>query len=302
MMIRIALMAAASTLCLAAAQPAGAQRVPIDSIAVADTTLRHMLRLRDGSQLLGRIVSVTADSVRMQMPSGEVAVTRSAIADVRQFPASRLRDGKYWADNPNATRLLFAPTALPLERGEGYYWNAWLLLHGAAYGVSNRFTIGGGLTLIPGINIGDNVFFLTPKYTVINAPRAGFAVGALMGYLPVLADEFDADDKASWGIVYGIGSVGSGDNNLSLGLGWGYVGGDFANRPVAMLGGQTRVSRRLSFISENWFVSGADESAGLLSYGLRFLGERMSVDLAFLTTTEGGVFPGVPWVGFAIKF
>src|SRR5439155_12910438 len=40
---------------------AGAQKTSLDSLATADTALRHVVRLRDGSTLVGRVIAVTWD-------------------------------------------------------------------------------------------------------------------------------------------------------------------------------------------------------------------------------------------------
>ncbi len=73
--------------------PLPAQRVSLDSVVVADTSLRHVIRLRDGSTLFGRVTAVTGDSVRVRLKQGEVGLSRSGIAEVRQVPATALRNG-----------------------------------------------------------------------------------------------------------------------------------------------------------------------------------------------------------------
>ena len=96
--------------------PLQAQQQPIDSVNVADTTSRHAVRLRDGSTLTGRIIAVSADSVRLRLNSGEVSLARNAIVEVKRLAADRFRNGVYWFENPHATRLLFSSTAFPLEK------------------------------------------------------------------------------------------------------------------------------------------------------------------------------------------
>ena len=278
---------------------AGAQKTSLDSLATADTALRHVVRLRDGSTLVGRVIAVTWDSATIALPSGTMTFARAAVSEVKEFPATRLHRGVYWPENPNPTRLLFSATAESLRKGEGYYWNTWLFFHGAAYGITDRLTMGAGFSLVPGLNLDDDVFYLTPKLALVQTANAGLAIGALLAFVPGLATSSGSN---SLGILYGVGTTGSRESNLSLGLGWGYVGGELADRPIVMLGGQSRLSRRLSAISENWFVPADGRFQGAVSYGLRFLAERLSVDLAFVNSTEDPLFPGVPWLGFAVKF
>ncbi|HEX6315174.1 MAG TPA: hypothetical protein VFZ73_09960 [Gemmatimonadaceae bacterium] len=276
-----------------------AQRISLDSVSVADTSVRHIIRLRDGSTLVGRITAITGDSVRVRLEQGEVGLARSGIEQVQQVPRTALRNGQYWFENPHSTRLLFSSTAFPLEKGTGYYANAWLFAHTFAAGVTDRFTLGGGLTTVPGIAIHDNPVFLLPKYTVISGSRLQVALGALIGMLPFNSDVEDNFDTA--GLLYGVGTTGTRESNLSLGLAWGYANDQVTSRPAAMVGGQHRMSRRISLISENWFFPDGDDTEGVVSYGLRFLGENISVDLAWVTVLDsGGV--GIPWLGFAFRF
>ena len=144
--------------------------------------------------------------------------------------------------------------------------------------------------------------YLTPKYTVVDAPRLKLSLGAFIGTAGLASNGFDANEN-SLGILYGVASTGTRESNLSLGLGWGYLGGEIADQPVAMIGGQGRVAKRLSLITENWIASANGRTEGVISYGVRFLGERTSVDLAFLNSLKGEkLFPGIPFVGFAIRF
>jgi len=282
---------------IALAGPAGAQKVPIDSVNVADTASRHAVRLKDGSTFVGRISGITADSVRLRLEQGEVSFARSAIAEVRQFPSARIRNGSYWFENPHPTRLLFSSTAFPLEKGTGYYSNTWLALHTFATGLTDRFTFGGGLAWFPGVSLDETFYYLLPKYTVVNGERTKVAIGALVGLLPFGSGD---DGRSSAGILYGVGTTGNRDSNLSLGLGWGYAGDEVASNPIVMVGGQGRISRRISLISENWVFPISSETEGVYSYGIRFLGEGLSVDLAFVSVF--GESGAIPWLGFAFRF
>src|SRR5687768_1348686 len=93
------------------AAPVQAQRVALDMVSVADTSVRHVVKLRDGSTLVGRITAVSSDSVRLRLNQGEVTLAKTGIAEVRQVPQTALRNGEYWFENPHSTRLLFSSTA-----------------------------------------------------------------------------------------------------------------------------------------------------------------------------------------------
>ena len=287
-------------ICAGAALPVQGQRVSLDSVSVADTAVRHVVRLRDGSSLVGRILSVTPDSIRVRLAQGEVTLSRGGIAQVQQVAPASIKNGVYWFENPHATRLLLSSTAFPMEKGTGYYSNTWLALHTFATGLTDRFTLGGGLAWFPGVGLDETFYYVLPKYTVVNRDRTKLAIGALAALIPQGAGDDDGV-PASIGILYGVGTTGSRDSNLSLGLGWGYQGNDFGKNPVVMIGGQHRFHRRMSLISENWFVPIDGETEGVVSYGLRFLGESITVDLAWVSVL-GEEFNGIPWLGFAFRF
>lgn len=278
----------------------GAQRTTLDAVKLGDTTVVHTLQLRDGSSVVGRIVALTADSVHMQLQSGSITVARRDVMEVREARRDRVRDGRYWFENPHASRLLFSPTAFPLEKGTGYFSDIYLFFVGMQWAVGDRFSFGAGMSLFPAEDFSDNLFYITPKLTVVDAPKFKLSVGGFLGWLGAAAG---SGESGSLGILYGVASTGTRDSNLSFGLGYGYYGGNIADTPIFMIGGQGRVARGLSFISENWVLRSDGETEGIISYGLRFLGERMSIDLAFLNPLGAErVFPGIPFVGFAVKF
>lgn len=275
-----------------------AQAIPLDSVSLGDTSVAHIVHLRDGSTLVGRILGLTGDSVLVSLEAGTIALPRSSVERVEQVLRQRIRNGVYWFENPHATRLLFSSTAFPLAKGTGYYSNTWLVMHTFAAGLTERLTLGGGLLWYPGVDLDQTLFYLMPKYTVVDREGGKLALGALVGLLPL--DDISADAPASAGILYGVGTTGDRDNNFSLGLGWGYAGDEVANHPVIMLGGQTRSTRRISLITENWILPLSGRTEGIFSGGVRFLGEGLTVDLAFLRSLNGGAW--APWLGFAFRF
>jgi len=266
-----------------------------------DSLHTHVLRTRDGSTLIGRVVAESPDTVRFESNGAFFALARSQIADLRAIEAGQLRHGEYWFPDPNRTRLFFAPTARMLAQGEGYFSDSYLLLLNVAGGVTSRFTMGGGLSIFPSTNPQNNVFYLTPKVGLIEEPNFGLAAGALVGFAGF--EGIEGKDR-SFGILYGVGSVGSSDSHLDVGAGWGYAGGRVSGDPAIMIGGATRVSRRVSLLTENYFVPSVSDNA-LVSYGVRFFGEKLSVDLAFANAVGPNttfLFPGVPYIAFALKF
>lgn len=246
--------------------------------------------LRDGSTVYGKLVRQDGDSVIVQAAMGRMAFAVASIRQLRPAGTARSRaDGttEYWFPNANGTRILFGPTGRTLGAGEGYFADHYVVFASVGVGVTSRVQMGAGTLLVP---TDEFVWFLMPKFGVIQSENFNVAVGALYGGA---ADE-------TGGIAYAVATYGSTDRSLTVGIGQGVIGAETEGKPIFMIGGESRVSRRISLVSENYFGSGARE--GVVSYGLRFLGEKFTVDLAFLNTTTDPLFPGVPYLDFVIKW
>jgi hypothetical protein len=270
-----------------------------DSLRVlSDTTRVQVLRLSDGSVVVGRVTEVRGDSAVVRTQVGQLTIARSAVRSIRVRPADSMRGGEYWPEDPNETRHFFAPNARMLERGNGYFCDIWLFLLCLTGGLTDRITFGGGMSVVPGIDIADNVFYLTPKIGLITGEKVQVAVGAFAGWSGAVTD-----DASSFGILYGVSTFGSADQNVSLGLGYAYFNDEIANRPLVLGGVKLRLSRGTAFISENYILPEAE--GGILSFGLRFFGERLSGDVGlvrFVGKDDSDQGIGVPFLGLAVKF
>jgi len=269
-----------------------------DKLRIPDSNNVQILNLVDGSSLIGRITEIRGSEIDFKTKLGVLTIPIANIKKIKEVPASSIKEGKYWFPNPNSTRLYFATTGRTLKKGEGYFSDYYLFFPGFAYGVTDNITIGGGMSLIPGVGLYDQMFFFTPKIGLKAAENVSFAAGALLVNVP---DVFDDDGSLFVGIVYGVGTFGTSDKSFTVGLGYGFVEGDFAEKPMVMLGGEIRFARRMSFVTENWIFPGLDQP--LISYGIRFFGEKLSVDLALLNFLgDWAIFPGVPYIDFVFNF
>ncbi len=294
---RLALVALLVTLAPHGAQAQDTARVARRDTATTDTVTE--VRLRDGSVLLGRIVAQDSTRLRMRTLGGtEVDVRRDQITSTRATHGRQVGN-EFWADDPNGTRLLFTSTGRALGKGEGYVSAYFLFFPFVAYGVTDRFTIAAGTPVIPGV-IG-RAFYVAPKFTVAETSTAAYAIGALSF---ALTDDVSA---GTTGLLYGVGTWGNRDNAFTAGAGWGYLWGgdasDIASAPVIVLGGETRVSRRLKLVTENWFYTGTGANGGIVSGGFRFIGDRLSADLGLIGAVgNDAVGCCLPTVNFVWNF
>lgn len=143
----------------------------------------------------------------------------------------------------------------------------------------------------------DQLFYFTPKIGLKTSAKSNLAIGALL----IATPEFFDEESQVVGVIYGVGTWGTPDSSFSAGLGYGFVGSEFASKPMVMVGGEVRLSRRLSFVTENWIFPGINQP--LISYGIRFLGSKFSVDLAFYNVIgEDTLLPGFPYISFVYNF
>lgn len=257
------------------------------------TTPNKIVSMRDGSQLYGVLSRANGDVLTVTTHGGlAVPVPLSLIDEVltdHRFTAS----DTYSKTDPHATRLFFGPTARQLKNGRGYFADYYIFFTSAAYGISDVFSLAGGMSILPGLGFDEQVYYLMPKLTFELNDNIG--VGGGLMYLN-LFDEID------FSLGYGVATFGK-TNAVTIGTGF-PIGGEVKN-PILLLGGELQLSNRTKLITENWFFIDNDVPS-FLSGGVRFFGDRIAVDLAFITSpdfftgTEG--FPFIPWVDFAIIF
>ena len=239
---------------------------------------RYEVTLQSGTTFTGTLTTISLDALEFDTPDlGHLRVLRTEVRQARSLDAAKpmgLRPGYY--DIGNGNRLFFAPTARGLRKGEGSLQDVNVYLIGANYGLSDYVSVGGYLTLIPGLGITNQFLVLTPK---VSFPvRKNLHVGA--GVLYVRIPDFDGSLDKSYGagIFYGAATYGSADNNVTVGLGYGFFEGSIGSTPIVQIGGQTRISRRISLVSENYII--ADSHAGMGGlYGIKINWRRTSLGL-----------------------
>lgn len=273
-----------------------------------DTTASYRLKIKDGSEFIAKFVSRDSTGITVKTAAlPKMSIPYASIESAEAIAANSYRNGEYWFPNPNATRYFFGPSAINLKAGEGYYQNTYLFLNSFNVGLSDNVSIGGGLEVLTTFGVSGNgpqpIFFLTPKVGFPVAKKVHVGGGLLYASIP----DFDDDNpqRTGLGIMYGIGTYGTDDHNVSGGAGWGFIDGELSEKPIITISAATRMTRRSAFVTENWIVP--EEAAGyytVVSYGIRFFGEKISVDLAFINSRDivQAIPIGVPYVDFVVKF
>lgn len=264
----------------------------------------QILQLNDGSSLRGEVTEVGDTAIKFKTDMGEMEIEISKIKEIQEVSSSSFKGGKYWFPNPNRNRLYFSPTGRMLKRGSGYFSDWYLFFPSITYGVIDNFSMGVGVSIFPGLGFDKQLLFFMPKIGITAVKNVDFAVSALIIRIPDWDEEdvFTEDSRTFYvGTIYGVGTIGSDDHSLTVGLGWGYADKQIADKPFVILGGETRAFRRMSFLFESWLMPGVDQP--LFMYGTRFFGEGLAVDLGLVTPLgKDFFFPGVPFLGFNYNF
>lgn len=216
-----------------------------------------------------------------------------------------------WFENPNYTRLFFAPTGRQLKKGDGYLQDINVFGLAANYGINDNLSVGGLATLLPGVSTSQQILAFTPKIgTQINKDLS--VAGGLL-YL-------SGAGLAQVGVAYGVATYGSVDTNLTLGIGGAYgnisKAGFFpqigekaivkgAGALVTMVGGMHRIAKHLSVVSENWMINNnfSSEQSYLFSYGFRLFWEKSSWDIAVMypVIPQTNSYP-IPYIDYVWHF
>ena len=267
-----------------------AMQDPVPAITIPPIGETQELTLRDGTRAFGRVERVENGRVTFRTTSGAVIEVETAqIVAIRSVEGSVNRR-EFWPQDPNPTRLFFAPTGRSLQRGTGYFGVYEILLPFVQVGITDRVSFGGGTPLIFGGG-SEHPFWITPKVQVLNAKSTQIAVG-VMHFMNV--------GDGSLGIAYGVATLGSADSAVTVGVGRAYERsyGNSHGATLLMVGGEHRATRKIKLITENYVF----RSGGVAMGGIRLLGDSLSADIGLVVPLGVGELIAFPMVNFVWKF
>lgn len=266
---------------------------------IPDTLLTYQIKLIDGNEFYGNIISETTDSIYISTINyGRVAINKLNIKTKRVIDNKTIKDGEIWDENTQCARYFWAPNGYGLKKGEGYYQNVWVLYNQASYGINKYFSVGGGILPLFLFDATPTPIFVTPKVSVpiitdkLNV-GAGFLLGTIVG-----------EPQSTFALPYLVATIGSKDINFTIGSGWGYLGDTWAKSPVLQFGALVRMSRKAYFITENYFFKPENENIGIMIIGGRTVWQRVSVDYGLAVPVYqdiDGVI-AIPWLGIVVPF
>jgi hypothetical protein len=280
-----------------------------------------VIEAANGKTYIGEMIGLNGGVVFLKTGSaGIISFPANMISKITSYSLFASRKGSIWFANPNATRYFFAPSAIPLKKKEGYFQNAYIIGNSVNVGITNNLTVGGGV-VIPFL------FYITPKVSFKLTERFYTGAGILF------TQSFLSEMGLSAGVAYGLATYGSTEHNITLGAGYGFA--SFDNKysatpgPIATINGMTRISKKISLVTENWMIPRAGYNRQVLrasgtgsewmesvyekknfystalSLGLRFMpSNAISIDFAVVNIAPDPDTRNVtlPYLDFVYKF
>lgn len=281
----------------------------------------YFITAKDGSTVNGTLQEKNEKQISINTRNfGTVTIERDSIRQLQVLAPVSYKNGKFFFPNPNATRYFMSPSAIPLEKGEGYFQNTYLFLCSANYGITNNISLGAGIDVItPFIKgSGGPIAIATLKAGFRIVENFYIAGTTILLHTPYLDNATDKNESA-YLIEDASFTIGNPDINFTAGIAYGLHDGEGMPGPSFTFSGMARVTPRFSLLSENWIIpetqyqydyfSGTDSIIGTsykgyISYGMRFMSQKIAVDFGFINNGDiaKSIFLGIPYVDFVVKF
>jgi hypothetical protein len=204
--------------------------------------------------------------------------------------------GRLWLPQPQSARYFWAPNGYGLKRGEVYYQNVWVFYNQFSAGVTDYFSLGGGMMPLFLLGGTPTPVWIVPKFSIpVVEDKFNVGIGSLIGII------LGADSQA-FGILYGTGTLGSQDKNVSLGIGYGFAEEQWTRAPLFNISAMIRTGPRGYFLTENYLLPTGDSNTLLLSAGGRAIFKKAGLDFGLFLplNDEIGTFIAFPWLGVTI--
>ena len=252
-----------------------------------DTSGIVRLELKGGSTLIGRVDSEDSTKINFTLLSKSKIIIPQKSVLRRESVSTKIQNGEYWIEDPNTTRLFFASTGRGLKSGKGYFSVYEIFFPMVSFGMFDYITLSGGISLFPGS--GNQLVYFAPKITPFQNEKYAISIGDFFVKYPSTEENLN--------ILYSVATTTFSKGAVTLGVGY----EAYSQNPFFLVGGELRISRHTKLITENWFIKNSEFN--IISFGLRFLGEHLAADFAFvIPIVDSNDRFLIPYIGFAYNF
>ena len=248
--------------------------------------------LKNGQMFRGHIIEQSDNQIRIDLfGAGEMTLELDQVQSITVDKTVEINEkGEIYKRDPNRTRYLYSPSAMPLGKGEKYFSQKMLFFSSYAQGVTDNISFLVG-SMIPAIFWGGYNFITAVKVAdTFSEDGLHLATGFEAFHLT------DGNDGGTAGFIFGSATIGTHLKHWTISVGKPFISDPESSDlgpVIATLSGNLRIGRKTSLISENWFVDGEV----INSFAVRLMGENLAVDL-------GGIVPMgepdmmIPWLDF----
>lgn len=210
----------------------------VESVQATETGNTYSFVMSSGQTYRGVVTAQNEHEITVKTSNGSVKLISANITDFMGGTPQTAEE-----DFDHASRYVFAPSAVPLRKGEGYYQNMMVLVNGVQYGITDQFSLGAGVVAPVG-------FFATAKYGKqvgrnVHVAAGGMFISSMYGL------------NLGLGCGFGSFTFGNRRTNTTVTLGYGAMtNGDsweMTKRPIINISGVVKVTEGLSLITENYF-------------------------------------------------
>ena len=246
-----------------------------------DPNLFQKVELKSGEVLFGYLLESSEEHIVLHTENEKREIVRANIVLVSYDDFNNDFNFK----NIHKTHYFLNSSAVPLPKGEAYFSITNLTILSVNYGLTERWSVSGGFDFLSTTKSYPS-WFLNPRYGIRLKPKIHFSTGLLVG---AMTDFFDA------GLLYGKFTLGQEDSNLSLGVGTGYLNGEyFAGSHGSLAFSHTFDStlrgKRWGITSENYFFpsynlpfEGALDNVFMGVHGVKIYLKKASLGLGIIT-------------------
>ncbi len=216
-----------------------------------------------------------------------------------------------WKDNPHSSHVFFSPSAIPLEQGNGYYQNSYVLMHSAWFAPLDNISIGAGFQMMSVLaSLRPDQNKLPGGFVALKASKRFqpgihggiFVMGSQLSTDPPFADTLDVGRRIA--TVMAQGTFGTGEAHITINFGYHRTQLGFTEDPQFGISGQWRITEPFAVVTENWWLNFGKEPLPIYSVGGRFIHRKLAADVGLVYNKElaKGFGSVVPYFGFSLRF
>ncbi len=260
---------------------------------------RVFVKMYGGREYNGMLLEENQSTILLRTVHGDFNILWEEIKLIRAIEY----DGPYSFANQHYTRYYLAPSAIPLEKGRAQFNNFWITTNAINYGLTKNITVGAGLEFVTLFSEDAPIWFVDTKIGGRLADNF-YLAGGLIHY----RDPFQ--DAITLGYV--VSTFGSPESNVSIGVGYNFSEDytyEFVEDEglITTLSGTTRVTNRISFLSESDFnfdlvsIGTIQHYSG--THGLMIQLDRHSIRTGIIVNWQSS--SGVelyPYLGYGLVF